>query len=120
MEYDADSAKAVSFALAAGENDQGEDPGAPGYVRDVFWNDRMRNGFDPHGGGRKGVNGGNYGVDYTVELNLRGPLALAVQGAVHPGESSVDLYNQILTFSLDGGISTGIPITSIFIPNLRP
>lgn len=106
VDYDAGSGKAASFALAAGEYDQGEDPKAPGYVADIFLNDRMRNGFDPYGNGKKGVNGGNYGVDYTVELNLRGPAALAVQGAVQPGISSVDLYNQILTVWLDDRVST--------------
>lgn len=108
--YDVAGGKAASFALAAGENDQGEDPAAQFYTPDVFLNDRMRNGFDPYGMVSKGVNGGNYGVDYTINLNLTGPVALVLQGAHHPdarnNEAFIDLYNQILTFSLDGKVST--------------
>lgn len=56
------------------------------------------------------MNGGNYGVGYTVQLNLRGPVALVVQGAVFAGgeshNSNVDLHNQILTLSLDGEVYT--------------
>ncbi len=110
VNYSAAVGGAASFALAAGEEDQGENPAAPCYVPDVFLNDRMRNGFDPYAREKKGVNGGNYGVDYTVDLYLNGPAALVVQGAVHPGmcgqEAFIDLYNQILTFWLDGRVST--------------
>lgn len=110
VNYAAGGGKAVSFALAAGEKDQGVDPKAPSYVADIFLNDRMCNGFDPYSGGRKGVNGGNYGVDYTVELNLTGPVALVAQGASHPEDRSqeafIDLNNQILTVWLDGAVST--------------
>lgn len=110
VDYNAAGGGVASFALAAGEEDQGEDPAGPCYVPDVFLNDRMRNGFDPYNPGKKGVNGGNYGVDYTVDLNLTGTVALVVQGAMHPGvrgqEAFIDLYNQILTFRLDGKVRT--------------
>lgn len=100
----------ASLALAAGEEDQGENPEAPCYVPDVFLNDRLRNGLDPYARDKKGVNGGNYGVDYTVELDLNGPAALVVQGALYPSmlgqEAFIDLYNQILTFWLDGKVNT--------------
>jgi hypothetical protein len=110
VHYDASGGGAASIALAAGEEDQGEDPAGKCFVPDVFLNDRMCNGFDPSSPGKRGVNGGNYGVDYTLELNLTGPAALAVQGAMHPGvrgqEAFIDLYNQILTFWLDGKVRT--------------
>lgn len=110
VNYNADGGKAASFALAAGERDQGEDPAGEDYVQDVFLNDRMRNGFDPYAGGIKAVNGGNYGVEYTVALNITGPVALVLQGAVHPGvlgqEAYIDLYNQILTVWIDGKVNT--------------
>jgi len=110
LSYDAAGGKAASFALAAGESDQGEDPSAPCYTPDVFLNDRMRNGYDPFARGVRGVNGGNYGVDYTVNLSLAGPVALVLQGASHPdardNESFIDLYNQIVTFQVDGKVST--------------
>lgn len=110
VNYDAGGGKSVSFALAAGEKDQGEDSKAPNYVADIFLNDQVRNGFDPYAGGGKGVNGGNYGVDYTVELNITGPAALVAQGAAHPEDRSqeafIDLNNQILTVWLDGAAST--------------
>lgn len=108
--YDAAGGKTAGFALAAGENDQGEDPSAPYYTADVFLNDRVRNGIDPYSRDSKGVNGGNYGIDYTISLNLKGPAAIVLQGASHPDarshEAFIDLYNQILTFSLDGKVST--------------
>ncbi|MFZ5633152.1 MAG: hypothetical protein ACOY40_09930 [Bacillota bacterium] len=110
VNYSSAGGRAASFALAAGENDQGEDPGAPGYVADVFVNDRMRNGFDPFGRDKKGVNGGNYGVDYAIDLNLTGPVALVAQGALGDEtptqEAFIDLHNQILTFRLDGMVKT--------------
>ncbi len=110
VSYDAGGGNAVSFALAAGENDQGEDPSAPCYTPDVFLNDCMRNGYDPSTVGIKGVNGGNYGVDYTVNLDLKGPVALVLQGASHPNardnEAFIDLYNQIITYQTDDKVRT--------------
>lgn len=110
INYDAACAKAAGFALAAGENDQCEDPFVSRFVPDVFLNDRMRNGVDPYGGGKKGVNGGNYGVDYTINLKIKGPVALVAQGALGDKEptrdSFIDLYNQMLTFRLDGTVQT--------------
>ncbi|MCL6611221.1 MAG: hypothetical protein K6T66_06750 [Peptococcaceae bacterium] len=108
--YAAAGGRAASFALAAGESDQGEDPEKPGYVADVFLNDRLRNGFDPFAGGIRGVNGGNYGVDYTIDLCLAGPVALVLQGALGDEtptqEAFIDLHNQILTYRLDGVVRT--------------
>lgn len=110
VNYNAGGGKAASFALAAGECDQGEDPAGENYVPDVFLNDRMRNGFDPYARGIKAVNGGNYGVEYTVALNITGPVALVLQGAAHQGvlgqEAYIDLYNQILTVWIDGKVNT--------------
>lgn len=108
--YSADVGWPVSFALAAGENDQCINPAGPNYTADVFLNDRLRNGYDPADEDKKGVNGGNYGVGYTVFLQLSGPAALVLQGALHKGADTdsafIDLYNQILTFWLDGRVST--------------
>jgi len=52
----------------------------------------------------KGVNQGNYGVEYTIKLSLTGPVALVMQGATQTG--FVDLYNQINTVWLDGVVKT--------------
>lgn len=110
VSYNVREGQSAGFTLAAGENDQCSDPKAPGYVPDVFLNDRMRNGFDPANPGKQGLNGGNYGIDYTVALQLTGPVALAVQGATHSDSRGnpefVDMYNQILTFWLDGRVRT--------------
>ncbi|MCL6639265.1 MAG: hypothetical protein K6T80_06245 [Firmicutes bacterium] len=110
LSYSSLEGEVASFTLAAGENDQGTDPGAPGFVPDVFRNDRMRNGFDPSFPETRGVNGGNYGVDYTISLQLTGPVALAVQGATHSDSLGsfdfMDMYNQILTVWLDGRVRT--------------
>ncbi|MHB8984513.1 MAG: hypothetical protein ACYC38_01070 [Eubacteriales bacterium] len=110
VEYSADSGHPVSFALAAGENDQCLDPGGSGYTADVFLNDRLRNGYDPAAEDKKGVDGGNYGVGYTVHIRLTGPAALVLQGARNEGDDTeipfVDLYNQILTYWLDGQVGT--------------
>ncbi|HBV96498.1 MAG: hypothetical protein JL50_17050 [Peptococcaceae bacterium BICA1-7] len=106
IDFSSSEGRAVSFALAAGEYDQGESPDLPSYVPDVFVNDSLRNGKDPSSS-RLSVNGGNYGVDYTVNLNVTGPAALVAQGAVWPGvPGTIDLYNQILTFELDGKVNT--------------
>ncbi|MCL5058111.1 MAG: hypothetical protein M1130_08985 [Actinobacteria bacterium] len=107
VDFSSSEGRAASFALAAGEYDQGKDPGLPCYVPDVFLNDGLRNGKDPSSSDRRSVNGGNYGVDYTVNLNVTGPAALVAQGAVWPGvPGTVDLYNQIMTFELDGKVNT--------------
>ncbi|MHB8157786.1 MAG: hypothetical protein ACYDEQ_10415, partial [Desulfocucumaceae bacterium] len=77
------------------------------YVPDVFINDCLRNGIDPYNKSVKAVNGGNYGVDYTINLDINGPAALVAQGSVKPGsENEVDMYNQLLTFRLDGVVRT--------------
>ncbi|MFZ5644436.1 MAG: hypothetical protein ACOY46_12680 [Bacillota bacterium] len=105
--YDSSNGNASSFALAAGEYDQCRDSETPYYVSDVFQNDNLRNGFDPGDRSAKGVNGGNYGVEYIVNLNINGPAALVAQGAVRSGPTGeIDMHNQILTFELDGKVNT--------------
>jgi hypothetical protein len=107
LDFSSSQGRAVSIALAAGEYDQSGDPGAPNYVPDIFINDALRNGQDPFSRDRRGVNGGNYGVDYTINMHVSGPAALVVQGAVWPNaQGTVDLFNQILTFELDGEVHT--------------
>ncbi len=101
INYDAYEGSIVNFALAAGKNGQDED---------VFLNDYMCNGIDPYGMGAKGENRGNYGADYTVEIKINGPAALILQGALDdngPEDGSfIDLYNQIITYRLDGLVKT--------------
>ncbi|NTW04978.1 MAG: hypothetical protein HGA27_02525 [Peptococcaceae bacterium] len=110
VNYDARTGRSVKFALAAGKDDQSFNPDKANYRSGVFMNDIMRNGLDPFSEGKKGVNGGNYGVDYSIEIKANGPTALILQGALDnnsPEEGSfIDLYNQILTFRLDGMVKT--------------
>ncbi len=107
----------ASFALASGD-------AAPEFEVDVFLNDGMRNGLDPASPDLKGVNKGCYGVDYRVDLQLEGPVALVFQGAMQPGY--VDVYNQISTVWLDGrlkAVQIKDPLYSSYYTNpyvLRP
>lgn len=96
INYSAFNRQAVSFALAA------KDVG--GSESDAFANDLMLNGFDPFSLGVKGVNQGNYGAVYTINLELTGPVALIFQGS--PQTGFVDVYNQINTVWLDGTVKT--------------
>ncbi len=110
IDYNAYDGGMSKFALAAGRDHQAIDPSGLNYVPDVFINDCMRNGFDPYTPGIKGVNGGNYGVDYSIEIEMNGPTALVLQGALENNKldkgSFIDLYNQMLTYRLDGLIRT--------------
>jgi hypothetical protein len=92
INYSALDQKTASFALAAAD--------VGGNFPDVFANDMMCNGFDQSDPGVKGVNRGNYGVGYTIKLELTGPVALVFQGALQTG--FIDVYNQINTVWLDG------------------
>lgn len=95
INYSADNGLAASFALAAGDV-------SPAFEPDIFINDRMRNGYDQASPGLKGVNKGNYGADYTIKMELTGPVALVFQGPLQC--CAVDTYNQIDTIWLDGQI----------------
>lgn len=98
------------FAAAANAHDLSGHAGSPGRTKDVFINDYLRNGYDAYGRidslGRAhpeaGINTGSYGADYTFDLEITGPSALIVQGALDEGRRPfVDLYNQFLTAFLD-------------------
>lgn len=102
--YPALERRIASFALASGDLVRNEGQGANDFEADTFLNDRMRSGFDPAAQDKKGVNKGNYGVDYTINLQFTGPVALVLQGALQNG--FVDACNQIITFWLDGQVKT--------------
>jgi hypothetical protein len=97
INYSASDRQAASFALAAADAGDNEP--------DIFANDLMLNGFDLYAPpGVKGVNLGNYGAGYTVQLELTGPVALVFQGALQT--CFVDVYNQINTVWLDSSVKT--------------
>lgn len=101
INFDAYEGSIQKFALAAGRN---------GKDKDVYLNDFMCNGVDPYGMGAKGENVGNYGADYSIELKINGPAALVAQGALDNNSPEkgtfIDLYNQIITYRLDGSVKT--------------
>lgn len=96
INYSASDRQKASLCLAASDAGDNEP--------DIFVNDLMINGFDPSTPEIKGVNRGNYGVGYTIKLELTGPVALVFQGALQTG--FVDVYNQINTVWLDGMVKT--------------
>lgn len=96
ISYSAEEGRTASFALAAAYAGEKEP--------DVFANDLLLNGIDPSSPGINGVNRGNYGTEYSIKLDLTGPVALVFQGALQ--SDFVDVYNQINTVWLDGTVKT--------------
>jgi hypothetical protein len=94
ISYSSLEGQPASFALSAAYAGEKEP--------DVFTNDLLINGYDPSTPGIKGVNRGNYGSEYTIKLDLTGPVALVFQGALQ--SDFVDVYNQINTVWLDGRV----------------
>ncbi|MDD4587777.1 MAG: hypothetical protein PHC60_05270 [Heliobacteriaceae bacterium] len=112
FDYDSRIDGCRTITVAVPLKAQATDPERPYYAPDMFVNDFFREGIDPCGRLENGCpvampagNNGSYGADWEFVLHLKGPVAIAVQGAVPlPGvliKPFPDMYNQFLTVMLD-------------------